>query len=217
MTSSYGLSYNVVMIKSTKLEPKPLKYTELEGISQKQLQEHHDVLYVGYVNKYNEIVELLEKVDSKLANATYSELRELQLEKGFALNGVKLHEWYFDNMTDQKQECSGVIKDLIIKKWGSTDKWADQFAAMGIASRGWVVLAWDNEAGVVDNYICDVHNQGGIWSTVPLLVLDVYEHAYFLDYATARKGYVEAFMNLIDWDIVNQRIEQNIPAFNKKQ
>lgn len=217
MTSSYGLSYNRLMSKLQKLEPKPLKYTELEGISQKQLQEHHDVLYVGYVNKYNEIVELLEKADNKLANATYSELRELQLEKGFALNGVKLHEWYFENMTDQRQDCAGAIKELIEDKWGSIDTWADQFAAMGLASRGWVVLAWDYEAGTVDNYICDVHNQGGIWSTVPLLVLDVYEHAYFLDYATARKGYIEAFMQLIDWNIVNKRIEQNIPTFNKKQ
>lgn len=198
------------------MNAKPLKYKSLPGLSEKQLAEHHDVLYVGYVNKYNEIVEAIKLADNKLTNATYSQLRELQLEKGFALNGVKLHEYYFDNMTDQTQECTGQAKDLIISKWGSIDAWADQFAAMGIASRGWVVLAYDYESGELDNYLCDVHNQGGIWSTVPILVLDVYEHAYFLDYATARKDYISAFMSLVDWNTVNARISANIPIPNTK-
>lgn len=198
------------------MNAKPLKYKSLPGLSEKQLAEHHDVLYVGYVNKYNEIVEAIKLADNKLTNATYSQLRELQLEKGFALNGVKLHEYYFENMTDQTQECTGHAKDLIISKWGSIDTWADQFAAMGIASRGWVVLAYDYESGELDNYLCDVHNQGGIWSTVPILVLDVYEHAYFLDYATARKDYISAFMSLVDWNTVNARISANIPIPNTK-
>jgi superoxide dismutase, Fe-Mn family len=190
------------------LEVKPLKYKSLPGLTEKQLSEHHDVLYAGYVKKYNEICEKLKSTDLEAANGAYSEIRELQLEKSFALNGVKLHELYFDNMTDAAQDCNGKIKELIDAKWGSVEAWAKEFAATGISSRGWVVLGWDNDQNQLDTYLCDVHNQGGIWNTTPVLIMDVYEHAYFLDYATARKDYIAAFMKLIDWDVVNERISK---------
>jgi len=190
------------------IEVKPLKYKSLPGLTEKQLSEHHDVLYAGYVKKYNEICEKLKSTDLEAANGAYSEIRELQLEKSFALNGVKLHELYFENMTDSAKECNGQIKELIESKWGSLEAWSKEFAATGISSRGWVVLGWDNDQKQLDTYLCDVHNQGGIWNTTPVLIMDVYEHAYFLDYATARKDYIAAFMKLIDWDVVNDRISK---------
>ena len=189
------------------LEAKPLKYKELPGISEKQLNEHHDVLYAGYVKKYNEISEKLKDVELEDANGTYSEIRELQLEKTFALNGARLHEYYFDNMTTDPKECDGTIRKLIEEKWGSYDSWAKEFSAMGVASRGWVILGLDlDNAPSLDNYLCDAHNQGGAWNTGAILVMDVYEHAYFIDYATARKEYISAFMKNIDWDVVNSRL-----------
>lgn len=188
------------------LEAKPLKYKSLPGLSERQLSEHHDVLYTGYVKKYNEIVEKLESVDYSAANATYSDVRELQVEKGFALNGIKLHEAYFDNMTDKAESIDGNIKQLIEKQWGSYEKWAEEFAALGIAARGWVVLAFDYSLNHLDNYVFDAHNQGGIADTELVLVMDVYEHAYFLDYGTARKDYVAKFMAAIDWAVVNSRV-----------
>jgi len=190
------------------LEVKPLKYKSLPGLTEKQLSEHHDVLYAGYVKKYNEICEKLKSTDLEAANGAYSEIRELQLEKSFALNGVKLHELYFDNMTDSAKECNGAIKEMIESRWGGLDVWSKEFAATGISSRGWVVLGWDNDQKQLDTFLCDVHNQGGIWNTTPVLIMDVYEHAYFLDYATARKDYISAFMKLIDWDVVNERISK---------
>lgn len=190
------------------LEVKPLKYKSLPGLSQKQLSEHHDVLYAGYVKKYNEISEKIAGVDVSTANATYSDLRELFTEKSFALNGVKLHESYFDNMTDNPAECSGKIKDMIVKRWGSYEKWEQEFMALGLAARGWVVLAFDYNLGSLENYIFDAHNQGGIADTELVLVMDVYEHAYFVDYATARKDYIAAFMQIIDWAVVNTKVEQ---------
>lgn len=189
------------------LEAKPLKYKELPGISEKQLNEHHDVLYAGYVKKYNEITEKLKSTSNEGGNVTYSDLRELQLEKSFAFNGAKLHEMYFDNMTPDAQECSGKIKEMIEAKWGTIDAWAEQFAATGLCSRGWVILSYDRDTKEIDTYLCDVHNQGGIWNSIPLLIMDVYEHAYFIDYATTRKDYVAAFMKVIDWSVVNNRIE----------
>jgi Fe-Mn family superoxide dismutase len=189
------------------LEAKPLKYKQLPGISEKQLNEHHDVLYAGYVKKYNEITEKLKSTSNEGGNVTYSDLRELQLEKSFAFNGAKLHEMYFDNMTPEATECNGKIKEMIEAKWGSVDAWAEQFAATGLCSRGWVILAYDRDTKEIDTYLCDVHNQGGVWNSIPLLIMDVYEHAYFIDYATTRKDYVSAFMKVIDWSVVNNRIE----------
>lgn len=189
------------------LEAKPLNYTELPGISEKQLAEHYK-LYEGYVKKYNELSTIIKSVDPAASNATYSEIRETNLEKVFALNAIKLHEAYFENMSADTQECSGAIKELIEKEWGSVEAWATDFAALGLSSRGWVVLAQDNQTGSIQNYICDAHNQGGVWGTTPLLVLDVYEHAYFFDYMTARKDYISEFMKLVDWNVVNTRVAQ---------
>ncbi len=189
------------------LEPKPLKYKSLPGISERQLSEHHDVLYTGYVNKYNEIVKKLESVDLESANQSYSDLRELNVEKTFTLNGIKLHEYYFDNMTEKPNKCDGKVLELINKKWGSFDKWQAEFGALGMAARGWVVMSYDADLKTLDNYICDAHNQGGIWNGNTILVMDVYEHAYFLDYATARKKYIESFMTTIDWHVINERVQ----------
>lgn len=204
MTGSLSLA---TIEEMAKLEPKPLKYSELVGLSAKQLSEHHDKLYTGYVNKYNEIGEKLAGVDLAAANQTYSDLRELNVEKGFALNGVKLHEAYFDGMKDGAvAEPGGTIAELITRDFGDVNKWREEFAALGMAARGWVVLAYDLDRKQLENYVCDAHNQGGVWNTVALVILDVYEHAYFLDYATARKDYIAKYMALIDWDEINARL-----------
>ena len=197
----------------TELKPlavKPLKYQSLDGLSSKQLSEHHDVLYAGYVKKYNEITAALAEVDLTTANATFSDLRELKVEQSFALNAVKLHEAYFDNLTDKPKPADGQIVKAIESRWGSYQAWVDEFAALGLASRGWVALVFDKTLDRFENYIFDVHNQGGVADTKLILVLDVYEHAYFLDYVTGRKAYIEKFMALIDWDEVNSRL--NFPA-----
>lgn len=189
------------------MEQKPLKYKKLEGLSERQLSEHHDVLYVGYVNKVKQIAEALKTVKLEGTNATYSDLRELKVEETFALNGVKLHEAYFDNMGGKGGAPSGKIKKMIEHDFGSVEKWTAEFKAMGLAARGWVVLAYDLEDKKLRNVLCDAHHQGGVWNCVSLVVLDVYEHAYFLDYGTARAKYIDAFMNTLQWDEVNKRVD----------
>lgn len=189
----------------SELTTKPLLYKELPGITERQLAEHYK-LYEGYVKKYNELRTLAKNAATEGANGTYAEIREINIEKVFALNAIKLHEAYFENMSPEEQSCNGAIQQLIEAQWGSVASWAEDFAALGLASRGWVVLAWDFDNQRLENYICDAHNQGGVWNTGALLVLDVYEHAYFLDYATARKDYVSQFMKLVNWQVVNERI-----------
>ncbi|MEK7636093.1 MAG: superoxide dismutase [Patescibacteria group bacterium] len=194
-------------------EQKPLQYKTLEGLSEKQLSEHHDVLYVGYVKKWNEIQEKLKTVDRALANGTYSEFGELKREETFAMNGIKLHEGYFDNMIPATQQeipaPSGKVKELVERDFGSYEKWEEDFKALGVAARGWVILAYDLDEKRLCNYLCDSHNQGGVWNSVALLIMDVYEHAYFLDYATARKAYIEAFFKNINWMHVDALISKH--------
>ena len=184
-------------------EPKQLPYTQLEGLSERQLKEHHDVLYAGYVKKWNEIQEKLTAADRAVANATYSEFGELKREETFALNGIKLHEGYFDNMQAGGSECAGIIREWIEKDFGSYEKWLEDFKALGVAARGWAILAFDLDEGRLYNYLCDSHNQGGVWNSVTLFIMDVYEHAYFLDFATGRKAYIDVFFKNINWEFVN--------------
>lgn len=192
-----------------KKKVKELKFKkELQGISKRQIEEHHDVLYAGYVKKYNEIENKLKEVDLSEANATFSLIRELKLEETFALDGIKLHEGYFDNLGGNGTP-SGKILDLIKEDFGSYETWENEFKALGIAARGWVILSYDMDDKKLHNILCDAHNIGGIWRSIPLLIMDVYEHAYFLDYGTARKKYIDAFMKNVDWDFVNSLVDKH--------
>ena len=197
-------------------EIKKLKYTKLDGLSEKQLKEHHDVLYAGYVKKIGEIEEKLKSVDLSLANATYSDLRELKMEETFALNGVKLHEGYFDNMSKGGSAPSGKISEMLTRDFGSYENWEREFKAMGLCARGWVVLGYDLDEKKLKNILCDSHNQGAPWNMLALLIMDVYEHAYFIDYATGRKAYIEAFFKNIDWKYVDMRVSEYSLFFLKK-
>jgi Fe-Mn family superoxide dismutase len=187
---------------------KPLPYQELPGfLTAKQLSEHHDVLYAGYVKKVNEIRATLASADLASANASYSQWRELKIEEGFAVNGVILHEMYFDSLMPGGSKPDGKIKELLERDFGSVEKWAADAAACGMSARGWVVLSYDPKDGRLHNYVCDLHNQGGIWGAIPLLVIDVYEHAYFLDYATARKKYLDSVLANLNWATANRGLE----------
>ena len=197
-------------------EVKKLKYESLDGLSEKQLREHHDALYAGYVKKIGEIEEKLKNVDVSTANASYSDLRELKMEETFALNGVKLHEGYFDNMNKGGNEPSGAIKEMLARDFGSYENWEKEFKAIGLCARGWVVLGYDLDEKKLKNVLCDSHNQGAPWNMIALLIMDVYEHAYFIDYATARKAYIEAFFKNIDWKYVDMRISEYSLFFLKK-
>lgn len=183
---------------------KPLPFSKLDGISEKTISAHYEKLYQGYVKKTAEIQEKLNTCDKSSANATYSEIRELKLEESFALNAVLLHEAYFD-ILGGNGNTSGEIIEAISNNFGSFEKWQEEFRALGMSARGWVVMAYDFNDDKLRNYICDMHNQGGIWGAAPILVLDVYEHAYFSDYTTDRKSYIETFFKNLNWESINKK------------
>lgn len=185
------------------------EYKSLKGISERMLAEHLK-LYNGYVTKSNEIVDKLASgtVDLSKSSATYSEFRALKLEQTFCGNGMYLHQYYFSNLSDGAGQAAGDVKTEIEKNFGNYEKWKDEFIATGMAGRGWAVLGLNLEDGKLYNLLFDAHNIGGFVSLVPLLVLDVFEHAYFIDYGTNRKEYINAYLNLADWSIVAKRLER---------
>lgn len=180
-----------------------------KGISEKALTIHQDKLYAGYVAKLNEINEKLVTADLTTTNQTYSELRGLKDGETFATNGVYLHEHYFAVQSDLASRVSaGALADALTETYGSYEKFVALLSACGMASRGWVVLGWDTHISALKIYCGDAHNQGGVWGTIPLLVLDVYEHAYFMDYGADRKKYIDDFMSAVNWRVVEERFEK---------
>jgi Fe-Mn family superoxide dismutase len=180
---------------------------EMQGISRKTMEEHFK-LYQGYVKKANEILQKLPSVDldPTKANQTYSDIRELKLELSFAVGGIKNHELYFGHLGGNGQP-SGKAEQILQKYFGGYEKWAQDLKATGIAARGWVWLAYDWDANTYFNYLGDAQNTFPIWNGTPIVALDTYEHAYFIDYGTARAQYIDAFMKVLDWNVVNETIE----------
>src|SRR5919198_6194432 len=165
-------------------------------------------LYEGYVNKRNEILGRLDGIDLGAANQVYSEIRALKVELSFAIGGIKNHELYFENLGGGGGDPDGPIGDLIKRDFGSAGEWRADLKASGMAGRGWAWTAYDWDEGRLFNYVGDAQNTYPIWNATPLVALDVYEHAYFIDYQTDRASYIDAFFNNLDWDAVNDWVQR---------
>lgn len=192
--------------------PQKVYQTEAHGISRKTHDTHY-TLYQGYVNKVNEIRDRLSKLgvpDPTKANQIYSEMRALKVDYTFALGGLKNHELYFANMGGQGGNPTGAVANIINQSFGSYENWKADFKATGIAARGWVWLAHDYTDNSFFNYIGDAQNTFPMWNATPILALDVYEHAYFMDFGSKRGDYIEAFLKVIDWDNVNANLKMAV-------
>lgn len=180
----------------------------MDGISKKTIEEHMK-LYQGYVAKYNEIMEKLGALtddDFAKANQTFSTIRELKQELTFAYGGVVNHEIYFDHLGGKGEEPTGDLMEQIKKDFGSFEAYKKDVKATGIAARGWVWTAWNFREGRLFNYLGDAQNSFPVWYAVPVMALDTYEHAYFIDFGAARAGYIDAFFKNMDWEKVAKRL-----------
>jgi Fe-Mn family superoxide dismutase len=167
----------------------------------------HFKLYEGYVKNINLILETLQKMnqEGKMEGPGFAELKR---RMGWEFNGMRLHEDYFWNMTKTAQEKDAAL-DLIHaleKEFGSYDAWLNDFMATGVMRGiGWVILYFDPLAGKLVNAWVEEHALGHFAGCIPLVVMDVFEHAYMPDYQTDRKGYIDAFFKQLDWKIVGER------------
>jgi len=198
-----SLAYNHAEIVAREL--KPALY-ELDGISRQTIEAHYK-LYQGYVAKRNEILGRLAGVDLSAANQTYSELRELKVELTFAIGGIKNHELYFEHLGGVGGDPKGAFGELVTRDFGSVDAWRADLKATGIAGRGWAWTAYDWDEGRLFNFIGDAQNSFPVWNASPLVALDVYEHAYFIDYGTDRSAYIDAFFANLDYAVIDGWVE----------
>ena len=182
----------------------------LEGFSD-QLLNNHFSLYQGYVtniNKLNNVLVALEKED-KFGTPEFAELNR---RFSWEFNGMRLHELYFSNLTkggsapDKNSELVKKIEQEI--NFGSFEHWEKDFRAMAaMRGIGWVVLYYDPMPGRLFNVWIGEHDIGHLAGCVPLLVADVFEHAYMADYGTKRAGYIDAFFKAINWETVASRLK----------
>jgi Fe-Mn family superoxide dismutase len=202
--TSNGLVYEFEAITPRELKPALL---ELDGISRAAVEAHYK-LYEGYVNKRNEILEKLDGADLSSANQVYSDIRSLKLDLTFAIGGIKNHEVYFEHLGGDGGAPTGVVRQLVDRDFGSVDAWRADLRATGMAARGWAWTAYDWDEGRLFNYIGDAQNTFPVWNATPLVALDVYEHAYFLDYQTDRSSYIDVFFDNLDWSVVNDWVSR---------
>ena len=196
-------------MKVIKIEP--INFSDslmsMSGMSKKTIEEHLK-LYQAYVKKYNEIQEKLSALkddDFANANQVFSTIRELKTELSFAWGGVINHEIYFDHLGGKGGEPTGDLLKQIKEDFGSFEAYKKDLKATGIAARGWVWTAWNHREERLVNYLGDAQNTYLVWKATPILALDTYEHAYFIDYGVNRGSYIDAFFANLDW----KKIEEN--------
>ena len=181
----------------------PKKYDLLLGMTgfSDQLLKNHFTLYEGYVANTNKVLALIKEM-TETEKASTPEYAELKRRFGWEYNGMRLHELYFGNMTKGgiKLNEDGALAKKIIADFGSIEQWALDFKSTGtMRGIGWVVLAYDTAGDRLFNVWINEHDVGHLAGATPVLVLDVFEHAYMIDYGLKKADYISAFMNAVDW------------------
>jgi Fe-Mn family superoxide dismutase len=179
----------------------------IQGLSEKQLRAHFG-LYEGYVKKINEIESKLPGADRGAPNYSYNEYSELKRRQAVPFNGAHLHELYFENLTGQSGSPQGELAKAIARDFGSLENWwAD--AQAGLSSCvGWVLLTRSRFDGRLFNNMIEEHHRDVMCGQEILLALDGWEHAYMIDYGTAKKDYLAVLQRSIDWAVAGRRFEQ---------
>lgn len=191
-------------------EPKNFDYLiGTKGFSE-QLLKNHFTLYQGYVKNTNLLLDLLKKMLSEGKDGT-PEFAELKRRFGFEFNGMRLHELYFGNMSKEPKELvkDGALAKALAEEFGSVEAWEKDFKATGkMRGVGWAILYFDPEQKRLFNVWINEHHANHPASINPLLVMDVWEHAFMLDYGINRGEYINAFFGAIDWEVVQKRFEE---------
>ena len=179
----------------------------MEGFSETLLKNHF-TLYQGYVTNTNKLMDLLAAMlkEGKVGNPEYSELKR---RMGFEFNGMRLHEYYFDNLGGKGVlDKSGKLGKKLAEDFGSYETWEGDFKGTGkMRGIGWAILYQDNVTGKLLNQWINEHETGHLSGCIPLLVMDVFEHAFLTDYELKRPDYIEAFFTNINWIVVEDRLK----------
>ena len=173
-------------------------------VSQKQFETHIG-LYHNAVDAANRIVGAIRPQLWAGANTIDSPYRALRKEQAYAMNSIVLHEAYFRNMSREGTKPGESTMRLLHTGFETHEEWAADFTACAKSARGWCVTTYNQRMGKVVNNLLDAHDVGFMALSFPLIVLDMYEHAYFLDDGADKAAYVKRFIEGIDWDAVELR------------
>ena len=179
----------------------------VKGFSDQLLQNHFK-LYAGYVTNTNKLIEELKRLE-KEAKTAMPEYAELKRRFGWEFNGMRLHELYFESMTKSAKPLNktGVLTQALSK--GSIEAWLEDFKKTGaIRGIGWVILTYDQQTKRLFNLWINEHDVGHLAGCTPLLIMDVFEHAFMIDYGLNRADYIQAFVEAIDFSVVETRFKQ---------
>ncbi len=179
----------------------------MEGFSETLLKNHF-TLYQGYVTNTNKLMDSLAAMlkESKVGNPEYAELKR---RMGFEFNGMRLHEYYFENLGGKGVlDKSGKLGSKLAEDFGSYEDWEKDFRGTGtMRGIGWTILYQDNITGKLFNQWINEHETGHPAGCIPILVMDVFEHAFMTDYGLKRADYIEAFSKNINWSVVESRLK----------
>jgi superoxide dismutase, Fe-Mn family len=188
----------------------PKDYSKLlgmEGFSETLLKNHF-TLYQGYVTNSNKVLDTLSQM-LKEDKVGIPEFGELKRRLGWEFNGMRLHEYYFENMGGKGEiDKGGPLARKLAEDFGSYEAWEKDFKAVGaMRGIGWTVLYQDTTAGRLINFWINEHDVSHPAGCNPLLILDVFEHAFMIDYGLKRADYIAAFFKNIDWAAVEARVK----------
>ena len=179
----------------------------MKGFSDTLLNNHF-TLYQGYVTNTNKLFDALAAMlkDGKVGTPEYAELKR---RSGWEFNGMRLHELYFDNLGGKAPlNKSGKLGKKLAEEFGSYENWEQDFRGTGaMRGIGWTILYQDNLTGKLMNQWINEHDTGHPAGCTPVLVLDVFEHAFMIDYGLKRADYIESFFNNINWGAVEARLK----------
>ena len=189
-------------------QPKPLRHSEIPGfLSAAQIAPHHTAHYGGALKGYaaaDATIEESVKAGQPLDPAAYGALKRAVNSKG---NSVVLHEMYFDGLAPNPPDPAADVRTAIEQRFGSIDKWSADFIASAKEAAGWAMLVKHPVNGKLYNVVSDEHAMGVLWMAVPIVVIDTYEHAFYIDYQNHKSEYVEKFVDHIDWNEADLRYQ----------
>lgn len=185
---------------------KPLKYEAIPGLlTKEQVTPHYQAHYGGALKRFTTIEQQLDGLYQGKDPLGGDALVFIHKDKVNRMNSVLLHELYFDGLTPKPGDPTDDIRNALAKRFGSLDRWIEDFKVCCMAANGWGTLVRDVVNGRLYNVSSDLHEIGVIWLGQPLVVCDVYEHAFYVDYTNRKQEYVAKFVQFLDWDEINRR------------
>jgi Fe-Mn family superoxide dismutase len=188
----------------------PKDYARLIGMTgfSETILKNHFTLYQGYVTNTNKVLDTLDQMSKDGKTAT-PEFAELKRRLGWEFNGMRLHEYYFENLGGSGGiDKNGKLAKKMAESFGSYEAWEKDFRATGaMRGIGWVVLYQDPDSGRLINFWVNEHDVAHPSGCAPLLIMDVFEHAFMIDYGLKRADYIEAFFKNINWSAIDTRIK----------